>query len=217
MRLLFIVMLFISSFAKAQSDSEIGVIAGGAYYMGDINMSRHLYRSSPALGAIYKMNFTDRYALRVSALFTKLEGRDSDFANQFQQLRNKSFKTKLMDMSAAFEFNFKPFWLPQEFHTYKWTPFVYAGIGYTVAKTDFDFNIPFGAGIKFLMKRNFVCGVEWSFRKSFTDNLDEISNPVGAGESHSIINKDWYSYIGVTLTYRFPADRACDKFDKLFR
>ncbi len=217
MRLFFVVLLFISSFVNAQSDSEMGVIGGAAYYLGDINMSRHFYRSSPALGVIYKKNFTDRYALRINALFTELSGRDSDFSNEVQKLRDHSFESKLMDVAAGFEFNFKPFWLPRQAGTYGWTPYVYAGLGYTVAKSDSGLNIPLGAGLKFLLKGNIICGVEWCFRKTFTDKLDYLADPWNAGEKNVIINNDWYSYFGLTLTYRFPADKACDFFDKLFK
>lgn len=215
MRLIIVVLLFISSFAKAQSDAEIGIVGGGAYYMGDINMSRQLYRPSPLLGAIYKKNFTDRYAIRINALFTKLEGRDSDFSNEVQQLRDHSFKSNLMDVAAGFEFNFMPFWLPAKSNV--WTPYVYAGLGYTLANSDSGLNIPFGVGFKFLLGGNLVGGVEWSFRKTFTDELDYLSDPWKAGGNSAIINNDWYSYIGITITYRLPSDRACELFDKLVK
>jgi len=217
MRLVFVVLLFISSFAKAQSDSEIGIVGGVAYYMGDVNTSKHLYRYSPALGAIYKKNFTDRYALRLNALFTKLEGKDSDFSNEVQQLRDHSFESKLMDVAAEFEFNFMPFWLPEKSNSYSWTPYVHAGLGYTVCKSDSGLNIPFGAGFKFLLKGNIICGMEWCFRKTFTDKLDCLADPWKSGGNNVIINNDWYSYIGITVTYRFPSNKACDMFDKLLK
>lgn len=217
MRLLVIVLIFISSFVKAQSDSEIGVVAGGAYYMGDVNMSRHLYRTSPALGAIYKMNYTDRFALRVSAIFSKLQAKDSDFKSEYQRARDHSFSTNIMDVAAALEFNFKPFWVPQEFNTYRWTPYVYVGLGYTLAEPDFDINIPLGAGVKFMVRRDFVCAFEWSFRRVFTDQLDGLADPSGIETQSKLLNKDWYSYVGVSFTYRFSSDKACELFDKLFR
>lgn len=217
MRLIIVVLFFISSFANAQTNAEIGVVGGAAYYLGDINPSKHLYNSSSLFGAIYKKNFTERYALRINALFTELEGKDSDFSNEVQLDRDHSFKTKLMDIAAGFEFNFNPFWLPAKSRTYKWTPYVHAGLGYTVANSDSGLNIPFGAGIKFLLKGNIVCGMEWCFRKTFTDKLDYLSDPWKSGGSNIVINNDWYSYVGITITYRFPADRACDLFDKLLK
>lgn len=217
MRLIFVVLLFVSSLAKAQFASEVGVVGGAAYYMGDINTSKQLYNPSFALGGIYKMNFNDRYALRLNVLFSKLEASDSDFSNEIQRARNHSFKTELMDMSAEFEFNFLPFWLPAKNKTYKWTPYVHAGLGFALTNNDPGFNFPFGVGVKYLLKGNIVLGTEWSFKKTFSDNLDNLSDPWKSGESSFWVNNDWYSYIGITLTYRFPLDRECHKYDKLFK
>ncbi len=216
MRLFVIVLVFISSFAKAQSDSEIGLVVGGTYSMGDINMSRHFYKTNPALGAIYKMNYTDRFALRVSTVFSKLLAKKIDIASGPQDKEMLFFTSNVMDIASAVEFNFMPFWVPSEFSNYSWTPYVYAGLGYTLADTDFGINIPVGIGVKFVVKKNIICAIDWSFRRVFSDRLDGLEDPSGIETQSVLLNKDWYSYLGVSFTYRFSSDKACELFDKLF-
>ena len=77
--------------------------------------------------------------------------------------------------------------------------------------------IPMAVGLKANIFPRFVLGVEWSFRKTFTDDLDNIT-----GEDLSIYNshagvyiekskkqigflytKDWYSMAYITLSYTF--------------
>ena len=46
-----------------------------------------------------------------------------------------------------------------------------------------------------------TAGAEWSFRKSFNDRIDGLENPSGV---HSVIhNNDWYSFMGIFITYKF--------------
>ncbi len=94
-------------------------------------------------------------------------------------------------------------------------------------------GIPFGAGVKFNVGEHFIIGAEWTFRKTFTDYLDDVSgnyaDPIklaaqndgtsAALSDRSIPNplepasnigrqrgnaktKDWYSFAGVTITYK---------------
>lgn len=92
--------------------------------------------------------------------------------------------------------------------------------------------IPFGVGAKANLSKNIGLGFEWGMRKTFTDYLDDVSkryyNPAilaaarggtAAAMSDPSIgtdpafnntgrqrgnptNKDWYSFIGVTLTVK---------------
>ena len=88
-------------------------------------------------------------------------------------------------------------------------------------------SIPFGLGIKFSLARNLGMTVFWEMHKTFTDYLDDVSqtyylngkniNPNDPAEylSDPSLNhqsqmirgnpdtKDWYSFSGITLTYKF--------------
>lgn len=208
-----LVFLFLSMFlsTKAQSDSELGIITGSSYYMGDLNTRKHFNKSSLLIGVVYKMNFTERYSLRISSSYSKLRGAKEIMSKPY------TFESKYMDVAAGLEYNFLPFWIPERPLMYKWTPYVHAGLGMVFAKTGSGITIPFGLGMKFALNDNITLGTEWSFRKTFTDNLDGLSDPNGTGIKSDTINKDWFSYAGVTITYRLSYDRACEAFDKLFK
>ncbi len=89
-------------------------------------------------------------------------------------------------------------------HAY--TPYISTGIaGALVLNSDQSatnlLSIPFGLGFKMNVSKKVTVGAEWSFRKSFNDRIDGIENPSGV---HSVIhNNDWYSFIGIFITYKF--------------
>ena len=107
--LLSFVFLFGSLQAKAQYGLEIGFNAGVSYYMGDINYARQFYHPRHNLGASLKFHFSNRVILRLGYFNTKLVGRDADFNNTFQQVRNKEFGVSLNEISAQAEINFLPY------------------------------------------------------------------------------------------------------------
>ncbi len=102
--------------------------------------------------------------------------------------------------------------------------------------------IPFGAGVKFKMNRNWTLGLEYGLRKTFTDYLDDVSmtyvpvnflesqygamSPAMSDRSTALNteventpkrgddgNKDWYAIFGVSLTYRIYSTKVrCPAF-----
>lgn len=93
-------------------------------------------------------------------------------------------------------------------------------------------SIPFGVGAKANLSKNIGLAFEWGMRKTFTDYLDDVSkkyyDPIALaaarGETAAVMsdpsigtdpgisnagrqrgnptNKDWYSFIGITLTVK---------------
>ena len=43
---------------------EVGVLIGGAYYIGDLNPSKHFNLTQPAFGVFYRFTPNYRYAFR---------------------------------------------------------------------------------------------------------------------------------------------------------
>lgn len=108
--------------------------------------------------------------------------------------------------------------------------------GYAKPYSLFQMAIPFGIGVKYSLAKNLCLGMEWSMRRSFTDYVDDVSktyvdpnllssiNPLSpvladrsnppheAGSARGISsNKDWYSFIGLFLTYKIDINKkACD-------
>ena len=96
------------------------------------------------------------------------------------------------------EFNFFPY-LP-EVKKWDYTTYISCGIGY-VSVSNIPITIPFGIGFKLNVTNTICTGLEWSFRKTFNDLIDNKKN---ATNINSIIhNNDWYSFLGIFVTYRF--------------
>jgi len=195
--LLSFVFLFGSMQAKAQYGLEIGFNGGVSYYMGDINYSRQFYHPRPNFGASLKFHFGNRIILRLGYFSSKLVGRDADFNNTFQQVRNREFNVSLNELSAQAEINFLPY-IYGDVARNSFTPYMQVGVaGAFVGRTadDNDFftmAIPFGFGFKKNILPRLVLSIEWAFRWTFTDMIDGITN-----ES---IKKDYAIAYGVPIT-----------------
>ena len=98
--------------------------------------------------------------------------------------------------------------------------------------------IPFGIGFKYSLNKKLGFAIEWGLRKTFTDYIDDVSttyyldgeniDPSNVAEvmSDPTMNHkpyemrgnpstdDWYSFFGITLTYKFNLgrDKGCSDF-----
>ena len=71
MRILFILSFLVSIFAFGQnsnnrSRSELGVLLGGSYYLGDLNQFGHFNKTQPAVGLLYRYNYHSRLSFRAN-------------------------------------------------------------------------------------------------------------------------------------------------------
>ncbi len=64
-------------------------------------------------------------------------------------------------------------------------------------KPSVDFTVPFGAGVRIDLSRQWVLGAEYGLRPVFNDYLDGIK------EGGNNTDDDWYSSLGLNLSYRF--------------
>jgi opacity protein-like surface antigen len=216
--LLLLALAFITaSLCSAQKKTDLGIFAGTSYYMGDINMERHFYAPSFAAGPIIRYNFNPRYSLRFNAIYGTLRGQDKDFSNEFQQLRDHSFNTTYLDAGLDFEFNFFSYKIYQRKDI--WSPYIAGGMGYNRVLSS-SFSAPegtlypavdatknnvilfYGGGFKLTLSRKVAVGVEWTIRKTFSDRFDRLENP-GQEFNTFFHNKDWYSLVGLFVTYKF--------------
>jgi hypothetical protein len=204
--LLFIsVFLFLfstQSFAEKQKiQPDFGIFVGTSYYMGDMNPSQQFYQPSLAGGLICRLSLNKRYALRFNAFAGQLKGNmDIDELNI-----HESFSTFLGDISAQFEINFMPYMAAQRTNKNRFSPYIAFGIGMGLtdnSHNNVQFVIPFGAGVKYNITSRISGGVEWAFRKTFTDGIDYYDN-FGADEHSLSHNNDWYSFAGIFITYKF--------------
>ena len=201
MKSIFVLLILVFSFAltEAQRRDNIGIFAGTSYYYGDINPDRLFYSPGLALGGIFRYNINKRYAFRLNGYFTRLSGDPNDFSDVVHDITpSGAFNTYIFDAACLMEFNFFPY-LP-EVKRWDYTTYLSVGIGY-VSVSNIPITIPFGIGFKLNVTNTICTGLEWSFRKTFNDIIDETEN---ATNINSIIhNNDWYSFLGIFVTYRF--------------
>lgn len=93
-------------------------------------------------------------------------------------------------------------------------------------------TIPFGVGMKCSVSKKICLALEWRMNKTFTDYLDDVHGLYP--EEHAIVNghdytdptghypagvqrgnkdtTDWFSYLGVSLTYKIelPTKQSCN-------
>ncbi|MCZ4695901.1 hypothetical protein DWB61_14750 [Ancylomarina euxinus] len=213
-----ILFFFVGHSVLAQNSSDVGIIAGTNYYLGDINPNKQLYSSSPTLGFMYRYNMGPRYALRTSLSFGNLKANDLDFDNKYQQSRAASFETELVDFSIQMEFNFQPFLVPLSSRAKRFSPYITSGLSYvSSSSTTSSFAIPMGVGCKYLIGKRWTAAVEWSFKKTFTDDLDGLSDPNKLNIANKFHNDDWISFLGVTLTLQLFNDLQCHAYDRIVK
>ncbi|MBC35431.1 MAG: hypothetical protein CL663_05250 [Bacteroidetes bacterium] len=247
----FVILILTSTGVYSQS-LEAGVMAGGMYYLGDINTKSHFSEVGGTAGVVARYNIDKRWAFRFNALFGTISG--DDLKSMEVENRNLNFRTPIYEFAIMGEFNF---WSYETGSSENITPFIYAGIsvsyyqpqariapdtyislreigtegqiiGYA-GRTMYDKStiaIPFGIGAKYSLTNKIGLTVEWGMRKTFTDYLDDISttyfldgpteptslrlqlsdpleNHLAGMERGNPDTKDWYSFFGISLTYKF--------------
>jgi len=220
----FYLLLIAFSYGVSYSQiHEIGVLAGGSNYIGDVGPTTYIAPNKLAFGILYKWNKSPRHAYRFSYTQSMLQSNDLDSKEGSRNQRGYSFKNNIKELSAGLEFNFFDFNLHES--KLKVTPYVFSGINYFFhdelyintagdtfkEKTGSSIAIPMIVGVKSNLSRNFIIGLEVGARYTFTDNLDG-SHPESATLQQfrfgNINNTDWYVFSGITLTYTF-GEKPC--------
>ena len=203
-----LIFFFLFGFnAKAQvvSSTEIGIMGGGSYYLGDIN-SNHFDYMLPSGGIVIRKNIDRRIVVKGELLLGYIRADDARNTNDTVKLnRNLHFRSPIYELSGQVEFNFLPYETGNSL--YPFTPFIFAGVslfrfnpkaeannGEWIAlqplgtegqgTTSFQdrkkyaltqFSIPMGGGFKIAVNKTFNIILEYGIRKTFTDYLDDVS------------------------------------------
>ncbi|MDD2982214.1 MAG: DUF6089 family protein [Crocinitomicaceae bacterium] len=202
---IFFALIASISFAQKQtilSRSEIGVLLGGSYYIGDLNQYNHFKNTQPALSLLYRFNINSRVSWRVNVSYGSVRGSDENAKNEVLRNRNLSFSSNIFEAATGVEFNYFPFQLGHP--RYLATAYLLAEIGvFTMnPKAEFDgetyelqplgtegqnselsskgnysrtqLTIPLGFGVKASLGPKVSIGLEYAIRKTFTDYLDDV-------------------------------------------
>ena len=225
MRYFVLVILLTCFLPKGQSQIyEVGVFAGGSNFIGDVGATDYISPNALAVGAILKWNRSPRHSWRASIIYADLEGRDSRSDDPRRQLRDYSFDTSVLEISAGMEFTFWEFNLHEIDRQF--APYIYSGINtalhnnyffdtngeYTDENTNsWAFGIPMVLGAKTNISKHLVLAAEIGARYTFSDELDGSvpDDPFRENLSFGNTNSnDWYVFTGLTLTYTF-GQRPC--------
>jgi hypothetical protein len=201
--LLFIWVVVTAFYAFGQS-SEAGFMLGFSSYKGDITHS--LFDPAgfkPAAGIFFKRSINNHWSHQLGLSYGTITGSDADSNDPFQLYRNLSFRSRILEGSWVWEFNFFEYQTANPIST--WTPYLLAGLavyrfnpkallgddwielqplgtegqgiaGYNRKRyRRIQISIPFGGGIKLRLSQRFGLALEAGARRTFTDYLDDIS------------------------------------------
>jgi len=191
---------------------EIGLFVGGNNVVGDVGSGFYVDPTGATIGGVFKWNIDNRWGLRFdgggsfatgdgSTQFGISEGSGTDY----------EYDVLLIHAEALVEWNVFDYNLRKG--RYRQTPYITAGIGLInhdswskdsndESGRDTAISIPFGVGYKFAITKKWVLAADLMFRYSFSDDLD-LTNGKKVGNLDS---NDWFTTIGVTLTYVFGRD-----------
>lgn len=220
----FTILLLAASFICVRAQEykyEIGGMAGGAFYMGDVNKTTLFKGLNPGLGLVFRYNANFRIAFKGNFAWARVTGTTEGLDNVFPDHLQTSFDRNLFELGGQFEFNFFPY--SDKFaylNTKRFSPYVLVGLGTTVAPGDnmfFSLNMPMGVGVKYKLRNRLNLGGEFTFRKLFGDGLDnEALNDPYQMSGGPLKNKDWYSFFMLSLTWDFgPRNEECNNANSI--
>lgn len=204
-RYLILVLFMMFPIVLLAQRSEIGVLAGGSFYLGDINPKGLFSQTRFAGGLYYRYNIDTRWAFRMGLTYGRLTADDKHFNNP----RSLNFRNDIFDVGATIEVNFLNFFIGSA-KQYKFTPYLTAGVAVCFSnpkayyfnninnKTEWvalqplhtegqglsgnpknyslaQFAIPFGIGFRYSLSKRVAIGIEWTMRLTFNDYLDDVS------------------------------------------
>ncbi len=219
-RLLILFAVIIISLPALAQRGEFGPIIGTTYYVGDINPGMPFSSTKIAYGALYRYNFTQRWTCKVALIRGELS--NSDFIAGNTPERGWVFSSKVNELSAQVELNMLPY-ITGGTHNY-FSPYLFTGAALLFGNGTSNIgpykilvpSMPFGMGFKYSLNKRFCIGGEWGYRKTMSDNIDNL--PHMLGDNGPLLsnsqNNDWYSFAGITITYslRLEDPKRCTDF-----
>ncbi len=192
---------------------DIGGGLGMTGYLGDANTSNLWGNPSWDVEALFRYILNPRFAFKTNFYVGALRGNSADMTNVFPDGQTFKFNTTFYDLGEMVEFNFFNYGMGRKYQKLsRITPYITAGLGFTVWTTDgtanATLNIPFGIGVKYKLNKRVNLGMEFLMKKTLSDKLDgeNLSDPYQI--KHSFMkNTDWYSTLTFTISYEFS--RRC--------
>ncbi len=211
-------VLGFSSSNAQNSAMSFGVFGGGASYFGDVNPDNFVYNPQPLWGLLIKYNIHEFYDIKLSYMKTTLKGSYGDFDDTWSELiydnpllKPNSFSTDINEFGTVIEYNFLR--LTNMRKAKEWSPYISSGISLLFSNKlvqSYQVTAPLNIGVKANFN-SYSVGVEWSYRKTFVDDLDNWNDLDGKSEglARYMKNNDSYHYISVFLAIGFKKCKKC--------
>jgi len=207
-----VLMCLFTDQLKAQAyRMEIGLAGGGSFYMGDANQDVLFKQMEQSLSLLYRYNLNGRFSVKANAGFSGVSGSTTGMTTSFPAGQDLQFDRKLVDAGVQMEMNFYEYGMPDYVPGSSFiTPYISLGVGivgFETTKIKASPFIPIGVGLKIKVLKRLNLGCEWSFHKTYTDDLDysdyggdfQLSDPLLV-ESARNKNKDWYSTLTINIS-----------------
>lgn len=214
------IIFICSNIGFSQRKADIGLIVGGATYLGDVNVETPFHMIRPAVNVFYRRNIHNRLAVRGNLGYAQIAGDDSRSDFGYQNIRNQTFQRSILETSGFVEFNFLKFEQSPRFRYV--SPYIVAGVGvmmldFTFAKSAIEnFTVPFGVGLKVGLNEKFAVGFEYTAHKTFRDDIDKIDDWLyTSSDNYSFKqranpqNNDWFTFFGIFLSYKLKDCVTC--------
>lgn len=212
MKRLFVVFLigFMVFQAHGQQSVDVGFFGGAGIYFGDMTKTEWQKSINPAYGTFLRYNFNPRYALRLNIIDGSIGA-----IGEFESVPTQ-FKKNVLDVSLQFEFNYFKYIVGDKEKPY--STYIFFGVGMQNYRFDIDNingsevcpTIPFGLGFKLNLSKHLGLGIEAGLRKTFSDKLDNLDDPLSyktvdnlqINYTDQYHNNDWTAYTGIHLVYK---------------
>ena len=253
-------LLFFPTWLTAQS-VEFGAGAGFSFYYGDISVPRfveNINQSHTAYHLFGKYHITNFFAAHLGITSAKVSASDELSNLDWQQNRNLQFESHILEIGLRGELDILGL---HGLDRFKYSPYLFAGIAYFRfnPKAEYEgqlielqplgtegqgmpnypnkynlnaISIPFGLGVAIHLTEHINVGIEFGWRKTSTDYLDDASTNYVSGAELSQFNGqaaadlgnkiqattgtkranpsvlDWYQIGLATISYTFGDGRG---------
>ena len=247
----FIAVFCFLSLAKAQRH-EIGVQLGMSNLVGDIGSTNYVLQKPvgnisdyglPFYGGVmYRMNFNPYQTIRLNVGYNNIQFNDNYAKENYRRARKLSGTNSVVSADLVFEYNFLPV---NEEQVSMISPYIFGGVSgfymntvkahlnvntygtQVVYSNDkaFTLGIPFGVGLKYKFNYNWALSGEFTFRPTFSDQVDysmlkdsdiTVKSSLGKEQTAAAVqafkdqrnvgnlnSKDWINSATLILSYSF--------------
>lgn len=114
-----------STAQQFKPNTEVGLLLGTSYYLGDLNTT-HFNQASATAGLIIRKNIDKRFVYKAEVMYLNIKSDERQSSDTIALNRGLHFRSPIYELSGQIEFNFLPYQSGNPLYT--WTPFVYTGI-----------------------------------------------------------------------------------------